>query len=67
MRIIESLMFAIIFLAFNVWLIGQLGAMGLGIIAQLMIAWFVIGVSACACYIEREERKRVKNDKSSSG
>lgn len=67
MRVIESLIFAMIFLGFNIWLIGQIGAMGLGIIAQLMIAWIVTGVSVCAWYIEREERKRAKNDKSSNG
>lgn len=66
MRVLESIMFTITFLAFNIWFIGQLGTMGLGIIAQLMIAWFVTGVSLCACYIYREERKREKRDKQTS-
>jgi len=62
MRIVESIIFALIFLAFSIIVLLPL-TIPFGIIAQLLWLWLVGGVLTFCGYYIYEERKKNKKQK----
>ena len=61
MRRLESLLLAVVFLAYNIWFIGFLQRIGrFDVISQLLIAWFTCSVLLFGLYIIKSERKKAK-------
>ena len=60
MRRLESLLLAIVFLAYNILFISFLQRMGFDLISQLLIAWFTCSVLLFSLYIIKNEWKKAK-------
>ena len=60
MRTIESLIIAVIFIVYNILLIGHLDSLGFGLIPQLWVAWAMSSILLFCGYVWNEERKKRK-------